>query len=286
MYYNVSSIKQLFSITNPEQITTLIVQDIDNQDGEGFYEVFDKFINVNRLEFILCDMRNLHEDTFKFLKKLTILEIWKCNIGDLHKNIFKYNTNLTDISIVSSIINNLHENIFYNNIKIEDVNLEELNINNIHENTFKTLKNLKSLYIVNCHNITYLPTNLLKYNHKLKELYLNDNNLTYIDNNFLSNQTHLKELSLSYNKITKLDDKIFENINNLQCFTCYNKKYKLQSLPRSILKFRYLINYFLYKGEYNYIPYQYIDNLPYEINYNIQQYYENIILNLLSQKIL
>jgi Leucine-rich repeat (LRR) protein len=72
-----------------------------------------------------------------------------------------------------------------------------------------------------------------------------------------------------------------DKLINLEWLSCYNNQ--LTSLSKSIKKLK-KIKY--YKKKYDISDYQYIENLPYEVNENIEQYYYKPILNYYNSKYL
>ncbi len=81
-------------------------------------------------------------------------------------------------------------------------------IKNLDENVFKSLTNLKGLYMYE-NKIEHMDKNLLKYNKKLEELYLDKNKISSLAPEFMSHLKNLVEFVIDKNQITTLSSETF-----------------------------------------------------------------------------
>jgi Leucine-rich repeat (LRR) protein len=136
------------------------------------------------------------------------------------------------------------------------------------------LINLQKLYCY--HNqLTSLPN--LDQLINLEELWCNNNQLRKLPN--LDKLINLEELWCNNNQLTSLPN--LDHLINLEWLCCKNNQ--LTSLPITIRKCKKL-DY--YKKKYDINDYEYIDNLPYEVNENIEQNYYKPVINYYNSKYL
>jgi Leucine-rich repeat (LRR) protein len=90
---------------------------------------------------------------------------------------------------------------------------------------------------------------------------------------------NIKTIFFNFSGLTSLPN--LDKLINLQELDCNNNQ--LKELPITIRKC-YKLNY--YKKKYDIFDYQYIENLPYEVNENIEKYYYKPILNYYNSKYL
>ena len=101
------------------------------------------------------------------------------------------------------------------------------------------------------------------------------NQLTELPN--LDKLINLTDLYCKNNRLTELPN--LDKLKNLKYLNCKNNQ--LTSLPFSIRKCKKL---YIYNGEYDIPDYQYIEELPYLVNKEIEKYYNKPILDYYNYK--
>ena len=222
------------------------------------------------------DIIKIHQDSFRGLYSLRILNLEQNNLNSIPENLFqglglhvlilRHNdlhtlqpyvfqglANLTELDLSNTNLRSLHPNLFSDLHNLRVLELDKNELHELHNGTFSGLQYLTKLRL-NHNQFQTLPFTLLYDTINLNELYLNDNKLTALHQFIFTRLRNLHVLGLWSNEIRELPVGIFSEVPKLEGL--YLENNNLVTLHRNTFsKLSNLHKLFLYSNSLHGLPY-------------------------------
>jgi Leucine-rich repeat (LRR) protein len=207
------------------------------QSGSGYSTIVPRIIcaqfpNLERINLSNLDIQTITATSFNGCRNLDWLRLLSNGISSLSVDSFANNERLTYLDLDRNLIPELHEDIFVNVVNLEVLELR----NNPYRvpfpgGLFRTLVNLKTLYLDNC-RITEINTDWFLNKLNLEFLTLYTNQLRSVQAGTFTNVQSLFHLDLGSNLISNIHPEAFSPLINLQ--SLYLEFNWIENLPSGL----------------------------------------------------
>jgi Leucine-rich repeat (LRR) protein len=222
--------------TNDLQELNISCDALDEIDYNLFKEVQN---TLTKLSLFNCQITQIHDDTFKDMKKLIKLDLsWNhFDINNSNNFFINHLENLESLDMIRCGLHTIENNVFSNLVNLRELNLKINQFDTIKSNWFRGLCNLKILNLSNC-EISIVENDSFKDLYNLEELDLSENKIDTIQTKSLKNLPNLKILDLKRCQIKSIEENSFDKMLNLE--ELYLTKNKIHLLKAE--QFNGLIN--------------------------------------------
>lgn len=175
---------------------------------------FHSLSQVNEINLSHNLFSTFSEKTFWYTPELKTLNLANNQLDHLPEKIFYVHQNLEHLSLSHNQLTNLPHGIFNALCKLNMLKLAH-NTFQLNASLFEKLESLAFIDFSN-NQLEFLPEDLLKNNHQLKELWLNCNKLETLSENLFSFNQSLQSIFLQENFLKSLPENLFISTSNLK----------------------------------------------------------------------
>ncbi|CAF1060825.1 unnamed protein product [Brachionus calyciflorus] len=179
-----------------KSLTKLIRLSLNDNRLKFLDPIFDNLVLLNFLNVYSNQISTIHNDTFKFLKKVFRVNIYNNQISVINSETFKGADNLAILTINNNKLDEIHKNLSINLPSLKDLTLSSNNLSFLELDFFNRFVNLEILRLYEC-VIREIDLSSLS---KLKFLNLGNNEISY----FSQNLSSLNTLILNSNPLVNL----------------------------------------------------------------------------------
>lgn len=196
--------------------------------------------SVTSVMFEGCRLYAIPGDIFKVFQNLENLEAIKQDIREITPGSFIKANELKIVELSGNKLTTLHSDTFKGADKLEMLHISSNELSEVSELSFRGLKNLKVLNL-GSNAIKTVSRNLLEDQTNLEQFIVSQNKLQFLPDDIFKNSKNLKIISLNINEIHGLLNTMFRELKNLKELDlttnkCISKKYSKANLEFAIIE--------------------------------------------------